>query len=89
METNVSIRSVGEIMNDLVGQTKAELIQDCINYQRLLFGFGVKEYRGAVVSPEDIFDILHDMPIDELQAFSHGLSATCSRKANELIDKNK
>ncbi len=84
-----SIRSVGEIMNDLVGQTKADLIRDCMNYQRLLFGFGCDQYKGVVITPEDVFDKLHDTPVDELQAFNFALSSACSRKAYELINNNR
>ena len=89
MEINVSIRSIGEIMNDLVGQTKAELIQDCMNYQKQLVGFGCDLFLPVLHDPVGTFDMLHDMPMDEIAAFNHGLSSLCRTKALQLIDNYK
>ncbi len=86
---DATVKRVGELIDEMIGTDKNELIRDCINYQRQLFGFGCEQYRIAVTNPAEVFDKLHEMDVDTLQAFNMGLSALCSSKAMQLMAKYK
>lgn len=86
ISSDLSTRSVGEIMADMVNVSKYDLIRDCMNYQKLLFGFGCDEYSSIVHDPSSVFDTLYDMEIDVLQAFTLGLSSLCRSKAIQLTN---
>jgi len=85
--TMETIKRVGDIIDDVVGTDRNDLIRDCINFQKMLFGFGLEQYRIAVVDPVRTFDILHELSVDELQAYNLALSSALSKLAITKVDE--
>ena len=57
------------------------LIEDIIKARSLMFGMGEEKYKHIILAPEDTFDSLYDMNINELQI----VETQTSREAVKLM----
>ena len=77
-----------KLVKKLLIQTMSEsekyklcLIQDIIKARSLMFGLGKEEYKHVILAPENTFDLLYDMNINELQI----IEATTAKEAVKLM----
>lgn len=80
-------KQLNKLLCEAINENKNEkitLVEDVFKVMRLLFGFGMNEHLKAITEPEQVFDTLYDMSIDDLELYLASLSATASMKAREL-----
>lgn len=65
---------------------KLSLVRDCINTEKLLFGFYGDSHKHVIEQPGNTFDKYYDMPVEELAIECASLQAKASAAARALIN---